>query len=112
MKKYLTSVLAPPVGACRYGCGTHCAAPITVFWLFGLFSIVYGFFGGPTGASGVSWATILQGVAMWAIAAIWNLLTLHGLAAARCDPKRSPQVHQPTTRRTAADRFEEIEKAH
>ena len=36
LKPFLTSVLLPPVGACRYGCGTNCAAPVTVFWLFGL----------------------------------------------------------------------------
>ena len=40
MKKYLTSVAMPPVGACRYGCGTNCAAPVTVFWLFGVVSVV------------------------------------------------------------------------
>jgi hypothetical protein len=81
MNKYLTSVLMPPVGAIQYGCGTSCGAPVTVFWLFGLISIVFGLFGGPTGEPGISWKTILLGLATWAISAAWTLLTLHGADA-------------------------------
>jgi hypothetical protein len=76
IKRYVTSALLPPVGAYRYGCGSHCAAPVTVFWLFGVVSVVYGFLGGPTSEPGISWYTIGLGLAMWAIAAVWTLLTL------------------------------------
>ena len=84
VKAYLTSVLMPPVGACRYGCGSSCAAPVTVFWLFGLVSVVYGFFGGPMGSEDVSWYTIALGAAMWLVAAVWALLTITDVEQNRC----------------------------
>ena len=86
MKRFWTAVLTPPVGACRYGCGSHCAAPITVFWLFGLVSVVFGLFGGPTGQTGISWYTIGLGLAMWGISATWTLFTIRGFGtgADRC----------------------------
>lgn len=77
-QRILTSVLIPPVGACRYGCGSNCAAPVTVFWLFGLVSVVYGFLGGPTAEPGISWYTVGLGALMWAVSVIWTLLTFHG----------------------------------
>ena len=84
MKKYLTLVVSPPMGAFQYGCGTSCAAPVTVFWLFGLVSIVFGLFGGPTGEPSICWKTILLGLIMWAISAAWTLLTTRGAASDRC----------------------------
>ncbi len=83
-KAYLTSVMMPPVGACRYGCGSSCAAPVTVFWLFGLVSIVYGFLGGPMGSDGISWYTVGLGAAMWLISAVWALLTISDVEQNRC----------------------------
>lgn len=84
LKAYLTSVVMPPVGACRYGCGSSCAAPVTVFWLFGIVSIVYGFFGGPMGSDGISWYTVGLGAAMWVISAVWALLTMSDIGQDRC----------------------------
>ena len=83
MKKYLTLMLMPPVGAFRYGCGTSCAAPVTVFWLFGLISIIFGLFGGLTGEPGISWKTILLGSGSWAISVVWTMLTMRGVAPSR-----------------------------
>ena len=60
-QRYAMSALMPPVGACRFGCGTNCAAPVTVFWLFGVVSVVYGFLGGPMGEPGISWYTVGAG---------------------------------------------------
>jgi hypothetical protein len=85
VRKYLTSALLPPLGAIRYGCGANCAAPVTVFWLFGLVSVVFGFFGGPTGVDGVSWATIGLGLAMWAISVGWTLLTMRAAGVEKVD---------------------------
>lgn len=84
MKRILTAILMPPVGACRYGCGSACAAPVTVFWLFGLVSVVYGLLGGPTAEPGISWRTIGLGLGMWAISAIWTLLSLRGNGGGSC----------------------------
>lgn len=110
--RYLTSVLAPPVGACRYGCGTNCAAPVTVFWLFGVVSVVYGFLGGPTGQPGISWYTIGLGLAMWALAAVWTMLTLTGVAEDRCRGQWSTRSRRAVTTDAEADPFDEVKKAH
>lgn len=112
LKSYLTSALVPPVGACRYGCGSNCAAPVTVFWLFGVVSVVYGFLGGPTGESGISWYTIGLGLAMWAIAAVWTMLTIQGVEADRCYNMWSPRDHDVASTETEADPFDEANKAH
>ena len=112
MKKYLTSALLPPVGACRYGCGTNCAAPITVFWLFGVISVMFGFFGGPTGEPGISWTTIVLGLVMWGIAAAWTLLTLQGVEADRAHGAWSPKNQKVGVDLDESDPFEEIKKAH
>ena len=75
IKTYLTLALMPPVGACRYGCASGCAAPVTVFWLFGLVSLIFALFGGPTGAKGISWATMGIGFGMWVVSVLWALWT-------------------------------------
>ncbi len=111
LKSYMTSVLMPPVGACRYGCGTNCAAPVTVFWLFGVVSVVYGFLGGPTGEPGISWYTVGLGLAMWGIAAIWTMLTIQGVEEDRCHGVWSPRDHHVEPTETESDPFDEVKKA-
>ncbi len=111
-KRYLTSALMPPVGACRYGCGTSCAAPVTVFWLFGVVSVVYGFLGGPTGETGISWYTVWLGLAMWGIAAVWTMLTLQEVEADRCHGAWSAGDNHLEPRDTERDPFDEVKKAH
>ena len=49
MQRTTLSILIPPLAVCRYGCAGCCAAPIGVFWLAGITSIVYGYLGGPAG---------------------------------------------------------------
>jgi hypothetical protein len=111
VKKVLTSALLPPVGACRFGCGTNCAAPVTVFWLFGMVSVVFGFFGGPTGADGISWATIGLGLAMWVISATWALLTMRGVEADRCHGALSPRDHKVEPGLAEPDPLDAVKKA-
>ncbi len=111
MKGIVTSTLFPPVGACRYGCGTNCTPAITVFWLFGVVSIGFGLMGGPTNEPGVSWYTVGLGLAMWGIAATWTLLTLHGVDGDRCQGTRRPKEHQGQPSPSEHDPFEEINKA-
>ena len=112
MKTYITSALLPPVGACRYGCGTNCAAPITVFWLFGVVSVVFGLLGGPTNEAGINWYTVGLGFGMWAIAAVWTMLTLQGVEADRCHDMWSPADHHVDPSSEEVDPFEEVKKAH
>ena len=112
IKPDITSVLMPPVGACRYGCGSSCAAPVTVFWLFGMVSVVFGFLGGPTAEPGISWYTVGLGFAMWGIAAIWTLLTIQDDGAARCQGLLNQPDHPIDPGDTQADRFDGVNKAH
>ena len=112
MKPYLTSILTPPVGACRYGCGSNCAAPVTVFWLFGIVSVVFGFLGGPTGETGISWYTIGLGIAMWGIAAVWTLLTIQGVEADRCQSIWSTNNQRAEPHGSKPSAFNEVNKAH
>jgi hypothetical protein len=112
LKSYLTSAVMPPVGACRYGCGTNCAAPVTVFWLFGVFSVVYGFFGGPTAEPGISWYTIALGLGMWAVAAVWTMLTITGVEADRCHGAWSTRDHHVEPGESEVDPLDEVKKAH
>jgi hypothetical protein len=112
MKKYLVAALMPPIGACRYGCGTNCAPPISVFWLFGVISVIYGLLGGPTEGTAVNWPTVGLGVAMWAIAAVWTLLTLQGIDQDRCHGVWSPRDHQVPPRLDESDPMDEVHKAH
>ena len=112
LKRYVTSVLMPPVGACRYGCGSSCAAPVTVFWLFGMVSVIFGFLGGPTGEPGISWYTIGLGLAMWAIAAIWTMLTIQGVEEDRCHSAWDTRDHQVEPNKGETAPFDEVKKAH
>jgi hypothetical protein len=66
---------------------------VTVFWLFGLVSVVFALFGGPTGVDGISWATMGLGFGMWAISVIWTLLTTRGTTvqlSSRSSPRPGP----------------------
>lgn len=113
MKKYWVAAMMPPIGACRYGCGTSCAPPISVFWLFGVISLVYGLLGGPTESEGVNWATVGLGLAMWGIAAIWTLLTLRGVEHDRCHDMWSPRDHQVSADHLDDDDpLEQVRKSH
>jgi len=111
MKGIVTSTLFPPVGACRYGCGTNCTPAITVFWLFGVVSVIFGLMGGPTNEPGISWYTVGLGLAMWGIAATWTLVTLHGVEADRCHGIWSARDRQVQSSDSEADPFDEIKKA-
>ena len=111
MKKTLTSVVVPPMGACRYGCGPSCAAPISVVWLAGVVAIIYSLFGGPTGAEGIDLYTLALGIVMWFIASIWTLLTMNGVEEDRCEGIFSPLNSKVPPKLDEADPFDEVRKA-
>lgn len=112
IRSYTLSLLVPPIGAFQYGCGSNCAAPVTVFWLFGIVSVVYGFFGGPMGEPGVSWYTVGLGLASWGIAAVWAMLTIQGAQSDRCHSVLSPRDHRAESKASETDPFDEVKKAH
>ncbi len=112
MKKLMLSILVPPAGACRFGCGNSCAAPISVFWLAGVVGVIFGLFGGPLGHDGISWYTVLLGLTMWAISAVWTMLTLGSVNADRQCSAFSPLSRKVKASMDESDPFEEIQKMH
>jgi len=80
------AALSPPLAVCHYGCAGCCAAPIGVFWVTGIISIVYGIMGGPANLEQISWMTVFLGLVLWIIAAIWAENTLKGVEADQEDP--------------------------
>ncbi len=87
MQRKLLALLTPPLAVCKYGCASCCAAPIGVFWVTGLVSVVYGFMGGPAALNGVSWVTVGLGLVLWVIAIVWAENTIRGVEADKDDPK-------------------------
>ncbi len=86
MQRRILALIAPPVAVCRYGCASCCAAPIGVFWIAGLISMIYAFFGGPAGLEDFSSGTFILGAILWTLAAIWAELTINGIQANdQCD---------------------------
>ena len=89
MQRTTLSILVPPLAVCRYGCAGCCAAPIAVFWLAGIVSIIYGYFGGPASLETISWTTVLLGVGLWCIASVWARMAISGVKEDECHKKRS-----------------------
>lgn len=87
MKRRSLALITPPIAVCKYGCAGCCAAPIGVFWIAGLVSIIYAFFGGPAELDEFSPGTFLLGVLLWGIATVWAELTINGIEADDSDPK-------------------------
>lgn len=86
MNRRVLAILAPPVAVCRFGCAGCCAAPIGVFWIAGMVSLIYAFFGGPAGLESFSTGTFVLGLILWTIATIWAELTINGIDADdKCD---------------------------
>ncbi|MBD3670856.1 MAG: hypothetical protein HUJ29_08785 [Gammaproteobacteria bacterium] len=111
MKRKILAVLVPPFAVCRYGCAGYCAAPIGLFWLAGIGSLIYGFYGGPLGVEGISWTTLILGVVMWIIAAVWAEDTIKGVdegdlqaTSNLCRVVKKPAIDEH-------DPFEDIKKA-
>ena len=116
MKRSILALTVPPLAVCRYGCAGCCAAPIGVFWLAGIISIIYAFFGGPLGTEGFSLGTLALGVMLWAIATIWAENVIKGVTAdatdKNCETKASSvcRLVQPTLDDT--DPMDEVKKFH
>lgn len=112
MNRYLLSLLVPPVAVCRYGCAGCCAAPISVFWLAGIASLLYGYLGGPLELNGVSWYTLGLGSMLWGIASLWAMITVHNVNTDLCESKkRSICGNVAPAKLDESDPMDEIRKA-
>jgi hypothetical protein len=110
MQRTTLSILVPPLAVCRYGCAGCCAAPIGVFWLAGIISIVYGYFGGPAELSTISWTTVLLGLGLWTIASVWALTAIRGVKDDECKRKRSTVCRVVNPSKDDSDPMDDIKK--
>lgn len=111
MKRRILAFFTPPVAVCKYGCAGCCAAPIGVFWIAGLVSLIYAFFGGPTGEASFSPGTFLLGIILWGIATTWAELTIKGLDADdQCDEQNSSLCRMVKPNADDTNPLDEIKK--
>lgn len=114
MKRSIQALFVPPVAVCRYGCAGCCAAPISVFWITGMLSIIYAFFGGPIGSEGVSFGTLALGATLWGIAAIWAENVIRGVeedeSSGDCNTKKSSVCRIVKPKLDESDPMEEVKK--
>lgn len=110
MQRTTLSILIPPLAVCRYGCAGCCAAPIGVFWLAGIVSLIYGYLGGPADLETISWTTVLLGVALWAIASVWARMAIRGVQDDECKRKRSTLCRVVTPGTDDHDPLDDVKK--
>lgn len=111
MKRAALILVTPPFAVCKFGCAGCCAAPIGVFWITGIVSIVYGMTGGPTNLMGPSWNTIALGLALWGIAAVWAAITIRSADEDRCKGNKNPLCDRILPSADESDPFDEVRKA-
>lgn len=115
MKGKVMAVFIPPIAICRYGCASCCAAPIGVFWITGIVSIIYAFFGGPAATEGISWGTLGLGLIMWGIAAVWAENVIQGVdddGDTKCETKSGSLCRLVQPDMDDTDPLEEVKKFH
>ncbi|HDP90093.1 MAG TPA: hypothetical protein ENN42_09095 [Thioalkalivibrio sp.] len=111
MRRHVLAVFIPPLAVCRYGCAGCCAAPIGVFWISSIISIVYGYRGGPLGLDTVSWGTVGLGMLLWLIAVGWAFLTLRAADDDRCKRPSSSLCRRIVPRADEPDPLDEADRA-
>lgn len=108
----LVAWLVPPAAVARYGCATCTAAPIGVFWLASLVSLVYGLLGGKLGGvEGTQWVLIGLGVVMWIIAAVWARLVIQGVAEDLSPSQEGSRDRRVVPQVDEADPFKELSQS-
>ena len=111
MNRDLMSLLTPPLAVCRFGCAGCCALPIAVFWVAGISSLIYGYFGGPLALDTVSWNTLGLGAVLWLIATVWAMITLHSVKSTTCEKKDTSICNKISKQIDESDPLDEIKKA-
>lgn len=111
MKRAGLTLVAPPFAACKFGCAGCCAAPIAVFWVTGIVSIVYGIVGGPANLMGPSWNTMALGLALWGIASVWAAITIRSADEEKCNGRKNRLRDRVLPTADESDPFDEVRKA-
>ena len=113
MKRTLVALIAPPAAVVHHGSAGYTAAPIAVFWLTSLFSLVYGLSGGQLGnLEGSEWIIIGLGVLLWLIAAAWARLVVSGVDADIHHHPDSPLDHRVKPELDEEDPFNQLRGMH
>lgn len=114
VKRRVLALLAPPVAVCRYGCASCCAAPIAVFWIAGIISLIYAFFGGPIASEGISLGTLALGAGLWGIAAVWAETVIKSVEEdandPECETRNSTVCRMVRPRVDDSDPLDEVKK--
>jgi hypothetical protein len=109
MKRTLVALVAPPAAVVHHGSASYTAAPIGVFWLTSLFSLVYGFSGGRLGnLEGSEWIIVGIGILLWLIAAAWARLVVSGVEADALHHPDSPLDHRVKPDADEEDPFNQL----
>jgi len=114
MQRKILAIFTPPLAVCQYGCASCCVAPIFVFWLASIGSLIYAFFGGPAGLDGFSWGTLALGIILWAIAVTWAETVIKGvnsdLEGSQCEGKASSICSIVSSKTNETDPLDEVNK--
>ncbi|MBK8182333.1 MAG: hypothetical protein IPK63_05220 [Candidatus Competibacteraceae bacterium] len=105
MKRTLLSLIVPPAAVIRYGCASHTAAPIGVFWLSSLSCIGYGLINATSGS-------VALGVLLWLIAAAWARLVIRGVESDVLQREDSTQAKLAIPRADESDPFTQLRTSH
>ena len=103
-------VVAPPLAVYRKGSASMCTAPIAVFWVTGIVSLLYGLEGGPLRDGETNWLLLGLGAVMWAIAYVWGRLVATGVDEDEHGTARSSRATQVDPEAYTSDPMDEIRK--
>lgn len=110
MKAAWLGFLAPPLAVYKKGSATMCTGPITVFWLTGIASLVYGLEGGPLVDGEVNWLLLGLGLLLWIVAAAWARLVVAGVDEDTLGTEISTRKTQVDPESYTADPMDELRK--
>lgn len=111
MNRNTMAWVSPPAAVTHHGCASCTAAPIGVFWIASLVSLVYGLSGGRLGGvEGAQWFLIGLGIVMWIIAAVWARLVIQGVAEDLSENQAGSRNRRVVPRTDEADPFVELSK--
>ena len=113
INRNIIALLVPPAAVARYGHTTYTAAPIGVFWLASLVSLIDGLLDGKLGGvEGTQWVLVGLGIIMWAIAVVWTKLVIQGVDEDLSPDREGSLNRRVVPRADEADPFKELSKGH
>ncbi len=103
-------VVVPPLAVYRKGSASMCTAPIAVFWITAIVSLVYGLEGGPLRDGETNWLLLGLGALLWAIAYVWAWLVASAVEEDEHGGVQSSRATQVDPEAYTSDPMDEIRK--